>query len=119
MALDERPQFAALPGADLQGGVLIPAGRPDDRLPLSPLEVLTGRYVHGEKQKAWWDHLTTLIELEALAAVQADPEAPVDAVLALVPDVHAAIDSVGANLRVRVPEARRVGRVSSPAEHPG
>lgn len=85
--------------------LLTPAGKPADWLPLTPLERLTARYARGEKQKAWWDHLTPLTELEAFAAVQADPEAPaeaVDAVLALVPDVHAAIDTAVADLRTRV-----------------
>jgi hypothetical protein len=84
--------------------LLIPAGKPDERLPLTPLEVLTARYARGEKQRAWWEHLTPLTELEAFAAVQADPEAPaeaVDAVLELVPDVHAAIDAAVADLRTR------------------
>lgn len=84
--------------------LLIPAGKPDERLPLTPLEVLTARYARGEKQRAWGQHLTPLTELEAFAAVQADPEAPaeaVDAVLELVPDVHAAIDAAVADLRTR------------------
>jgi hypothetical protein len=86
--------------------LLIPAGKPEERLPLTPLELLTARYARGEKQKAWWQHLTPLTELEAFAAVQADHEAPaeaVEAVLALVPDVHAAIDAAVADLRSRVP----------------
>ncbi|MFI1226284.1 MULTISPECIES: hypothetical protein [unclassified Streptomyces] len=85
--------------------LLIPAGKPDERLPLTPLEVLTTRYARGEKQRAWWEHLTPLTELEAFAAVQADPGAPAEAVAAVlefVPDVHAAIDAAVADLRARV-----------------
>ncbi|WP_333745722.1 hypothetical protein [Streptomyces sp. IBSBF 2950] len=85
--------------------LLAPAGKPEDWLPLTPLELLTTRYARGEKERAWRQHLTPLTELEAFAAVQADPEAPaeaVEAVLALVPDVHAAIDTAVADLRARV-----------------
>ncbi|MER0443149.1 hypothetical protein ABR738_00910 [Streptomyces sp. Edi4] len=88
--------------------LLIPAGKPDEQLPLTPLELLTARYAWGEKQKAWREHLAPLTELEALAAVQADQEASaeaVEAVLTLVPDVHAAIDSAVAELRTRLPAA--------------
>lgn len=84
--------------------LLVPAGRPNDRLPLTPLELLTAHYARGEKHQAWRDHLTPLTELEAFAAVQADPEAPaeaVDAVLELLPDLHAAIDSAVTELRTR------------------
>ncbi|MFJ9239742.1 hypothetical protein ACIRJ3_32745 [Streptomyces anulatus] len=84
--------------------LLIPAGKPTERLPLTPLEVLTARYARGEKQRAWSQHLTPLTELEAFAVVQADPEAPAEAVAAvleLVPDVHAAIDAAVADLRTR------------------
>ncbi|MFD7861520.1 hypothetical protein [Streptomyces sp. NPDC059783] len=83
--------------------LLVRAEKPDERL--TPLEVLTARYARGEKQRAWWQHLTPLTELEAFAAVQADPEAPAEAVAAvreLVPDVHAAIDAAVADLRTRV-----------------
>ncbi|MEV2186443.1 hypothetical protein [Streptomyces sp. NPDC047966] len=84
--------------------LLIPAGKPDERLPLTPIEVLTAHYARGEKQRAWREHLTLLTELEAFAAVQADLEAPAEAVAAvleLVPDVHAAIDAAVADLRTR------------------
>ncbi|WP_435058378.1 hypothetical protein [Streptomyces sp. bgisy060] len=84
--------------------LLIPAGKPDERLPLTPLEVLTAHYAQGEKQRAWRERLTLLTELEAFAAVQADPEAPAEAVAAvleLVPDVHAAIDAAVADLHAR------------------
>lgn len=99
-------------GADICGLVnkrglswlLTPAGKPDQWLPLTPLELLTAHYARGDKQRAWWNHLTLLTELEVFAAVQADPEAPgeaVAAVLALVPDVHRVIDAAVADLRTR------------------
>ncbi|MFD0352935.1 hypothetical protein ACFVHW_04185 [Streptomyces sp. NPDC127110] len=84
--------------------LLTPAGQPADWLPLTPLELLTTRYAQGEQQQAWWNNLTPLTALEAFAAVQADPQAPgeaIDAALALVPDLHTAIDDAAADLRTR------------------
>lgn len=86
--------------------LLTPAGKPDDWLPLTPLEVLTERYAQGKQQRAWWSSLEPLTALEAFAAVQADEEATgesVEAVLTLVPDLHAAVDAAAAELRARVP----------------
>ncbi|WP_228984239.1 hypothetical protein [Streptomyces sp. DH12] len=75
---------------------------------LAPIEVLTVRYASGRGSMAWRHRLKPLTAQEAFSAVQADPEAPADAVaaaLTLVPELHAALDAAAAALRSRTPPA--------------
>ncbi|MER7497050.1 hypothetical protein ABT033_31195 [Streptomyces pharetrae] len=72
---------------------------------LSPVEVLTDRYATGEALKAWTRRLVPLNPLEAFLAVFADqdPEPNVAAAaLALVPEVHQAVDEAARGLDARV-----------------
>ncbi|MGW4087063.1 hypothetical protein ACWEGS_28925 [Streptomyces sp. NPDC004822] len=74
-------------------------------IPLSPLEVLTDRYATGEALKAWKRRLVPLKPLEAFLAVLADQEPEPDAAaaaLALVPEVHQAVDRAAEELGTRV-----------------
>lgn len=71
---------------------------------LTPLESLTAPYAQGQAERAWRRRLVPLTALEAFSAVQADEQAPPDAVaaaLALLPELHAALDAAAAGLRAR------------------
>ncbi|MER5482558.1 hypothetical protein ABT024_04990 [Streptomyces sp. NPDC002812] len=71
---------------------------------LTPVEALTERYARGEAERAWRRRMAPLTPLEAFSAVQADEEPPaatVEAALALLPELHAALDIAAARLRAK------------------
>lgn len=79
-----------------------------DGVDLTPLELLTARYAQGAAERAWRRRLVPLTPLEAFSAAQADTKASPEAVaaaLALVPELHAAIDTAAAALQARVKDS--------------
>ncbi|MFF4188188.1 hypothetical protein ACFYZ9_33835 [Streptomyces sp. NPDC001691] len=84
---------------------LSPLLRGEGAPPLMPIEVLTERYASGPASALWMFRLTPLTPLEAFAAVQADEKAApehVSAALALLPELHAALDAAAASLQERL-----------------
>ncbi|WP_330335623.1 hypothetical protein OHS33_38980 (plasmid) [Streptomyces sp. NBC_00536] len=71
---------------------------------LTQVEALTQRYASGDAERAWRRRMAPLTPLEAFSAVQADeqpPAAAVEAALALLPELHAALDAAADRLRAR------------------
>ncbi|MEV6957322.1 hypothetical protein [Streptomyces sp. NPDC051183] len=71
---------------------------------LTPVEALTERYARGDAERAWRRRMAPLTPLEAFSAVQADEQpsaAAVEAALALLPELHAALDTAADRLRAR------------------
>ncbi|WP_327258134.1 hypothetical protein [Streptomyces sp. NBC_01244] len=71
---------------------------------LTQVEALTQRYASGDAERAWRRRMAALTPLEAFSAVQADeqpPAAAVEAALALLPELHAALDTAADRLRTR------------------
>lgn len=87
---------------------LSPLLRGEGAPPLSPIELLTGRYASSRASVQWTYRLTPLTALEAFAAVQADETASpehVAAALSLLPELHAALDTAAASLQERLSPA--------------